>query len=130
RAVYAGFGYFQREVGYTRTGSHASRVDGRETGQWHEADLAVAHWLQHTSRDGDMQLHVHSQIAHTARTVLDRRGRAPDSIGHNEHLGAVAAIVSQHLEEALTRRFGLEGTARDGGHGFEITGGAGGEVGR
>jgi ABC-type Na+ transport system ATPase subunit NatA len=22
--------------------------------------LAVAHWLQHTSRDGDMQLHVHS----------------------------------------------------------------------
>jgi len=59
RAVHAGFGYFQREAGYTRTGSHARRVDGRETGQWREADLAVAHWLQHTSRDGDMQLHVH-----------------------------------------------------------------------
>ena len=63
-----GFDYFQREAGYTRTGSHNKRVDGRETGQWHEADLAVAHWLQHTSRDGDMQLHVHSQIAHVART--------------------------------------------------------------
>jgi hypothetical protein len=26
------------------------------------ADLyAVAHWLQHTSRDGDIQLHVHSR---------------------------------------------------------------------
>ena len=46
----------------------------------------------------------------------------PDSLGYNEHIGAVAAIVAQHLEEALTRRFGLEWTARDDGHGFEIKG--------
>jgi conjugative relaxase-like TrwC/TraI family protein len=122
QAVHAGFGYFQREAGYTRTGSHGTRVHGRETGQWHEADLAVAHWLQHTSRDGDMQLHVHSQIAHVARTGTDGKWRAPDSLGYNEHIGAVAAIVSQHLEEALTARFGLEWTARDDGHGFEIEG--------
>ena len=122
QAVHAGFGYFQREAGYTRTGSHNTRVHGRETGQWHEADLAVAHWLQHTSRDGDMQLHVHSQIAHVARTATDGKWRAPDSLGYNEHVGAVAAIVSQHLEEALTRRFGMEWTARDDGHGFEIKG--------
>ena len=122
QAVHAGFGYFQREAGYTRTGSHNTRVHGRETGQWHEADLAVAHWLQHTSRDGDMQLHVHSQIAHVARTATDGKWRAPDSLGYNEHVGAVAAIVSQHLEEALTRRFGLEWIARDDGHGFEIKG--------
>jgi len=122
QAVHAGFGYFQREAGYTRTGSHSTRVHGRETGQWHEADLAVAHWLQHTSRDGDMQLHVHSQIAHTARTTTDGKWRAPDSLGYNEHVGAVAGIVSQHLEEALTQRFGLEWTARDDGHGFEIKG--------
>ena len=122
QAVWAGFGYFQQEAGYTRTGSHNTRVHGRETGQWHEADLAVAHWLQHTSRDGDMQLHVHSQIAHVARTVTDGKWRAPDSLGYNEHIGAVAAIVSQHLEEALTRRFGLAWEARDDGHGFEIKG--------
>ena len=122
QAVHAGFAYFQREAGYTRTGSHNTRVHGRETGQWHEADLAVAHWLQHTSRDGDMQLHVHSQIAHVAKTATDGKWRAPDSLGYNEHIGAVAAIVSQHLEEALTRRFGLEWTARDDGHGFEIKG--------
>ena len=122
QAVHAGFGYFQREAGYTRTGSHGTRVHGRETGQWHEADLAVAHWLQHTSRDGDMQLHVHSQIAHVAKTSTDGKWRAPDSLGYNEHIGAVAAIVSQHLEEALTQRFGLEWTARDDGHGFEIKG--------
>ena len=122
QAMHAGFGYFQREAGYTRTGSHGTRVHGRETGQWHEADLAVAHWLQHTSRDGDMQLHVHSQIAHVARTTTDGKWRAPDSLGYNEHIGAVAAIVAQHLEEALTHRFGLEWTARDDGHGFEIKG--------
>ena len=122
QAVHTGFAYFQREAGYTRAGSHNTRVHGRETGQWHEADLAVAHWLQHTSRDGDMQLHVHSQIAHTAKTATDGKWRAPDSLGYNEHIGAVAAIVSQHLEEALTRRFGLEWTARDDGHGFEIKG--------
>ena len=122
QAVHAGFGYFQREAGYTRTGSHNTRVHGRETGQWHEADLAVAHWLQHTSRDGDMQLHVHSQIAHVAKTGTDGKWRAPDSLGYNEHIGAVAAIVSQYLEEALTARFGLEWTARDDGHGFEIKG--------
>jgi len=122
QAVHAGFGYFQREAGYTRTGSHGTRVHGRETGQWREADLAVAHWLQHTSRDGDMQLHVHSLIAHISKTATDGKWRAPDSLGYNEHIGAVAAIVSQHLEEALTRRFGLEWVARDDGHGFEIKG--------
>jgi hypothetical protein len=46
----------------------------------------------------------------------------PHSLGYNEHIGAVAAIVSQHLEEALTQRFGVEWTARDDGHGFEIKG--------
>ena len=122
QAVHAGFVYFQREAGYTRTGSHSKRVNGRETGQWHEADLAVAHWLQHTSRDGDMQLHVHSQVAHVARTGKDGKWRAPDSLGYGEHAGAVAAITAQHLEEALTARFGLEWAAREDGNGFEIKG--------
>ena len=122
QSVRAGCSYFQREAGFTRTGSHSKRVNGRETGQWHEADLIVAHWLQHTSRDGDMQLHVHSQIAHLARTATDGKWRAPDSLGYNEHIGAVGAVTAQHLEEALTRRFGLQWTARDDGHGFEIKG--------
>jgi conjugative relaxase-like TrwC/TraI family protein len=122
QAVHSGFAYFQREAGYTRTGSHNKRVNGRETGQWREADLAVAHWLQHTSRDGDMQLHVHSQIAHLARTGIDGKWRAPDSLGYNEHIGAVGAITAQHLEEALTRRFGVQWVMRDDGHGYEIKG--------
>jgi hypothetical protein len=75
QAVHSGFEYFQREAGYTRTGSHNKRVHDRETGQW-QADLSVAHWLQHKSRDGDMQLHVHSQIAHVAAPSPTGRGGA------------------------------------------------------
>jgi hypothetical protein len=101
QATWAGFDYFQREAGYTRTGSHNTRTNGRETGRRHEAELAVAH---------------------IARTTTDGKWRAPDSLGYNEHIGAVGAIVSQHLEEALTRRFGLQWVARDDGHGFEIKG--------
>jgi hypothetical protein len=70
---------------------------GLSAQDWHEAEFAVAHWLQHTSRDGDMQLHVHSHIAYIARTVTDGKWRAPDSLGYNEHIGVVAAIVSQHV---------------------------------
>ncbi len=78
QAVRAGFGYFQREAGYTRTGSHHTRVHGRETGQWHEADLAVAHWLQHTSRDGDMQQAVAARAgaARAGVELQDARGQA------------------------------------------------------
>jgi hypothetical protein len=54
--------------------------------------------------------------------VTDGKWRAPDSLGYSEHVGAVGAITAQHLEEALTRRFGIEWEARDDGNGFEIKG--------
>ena len=69
-----------------------------------------------------MQLHVHSQIAHIVRTGTDGKWRVPNSLGYNDHIGALGAIVAQHLEGALTRRFGVEWVARDDGHGFEIKG--------
>ena len=68
----AGLDYFEREAGYVRTGYHGGRVDGQETGQWHEAGLAVASFLQHTSRADDIQLHVHNVIPHTAKTDQGR----------------------------------------------------------
>ncbi len=117
-----GLAYFQREAGYTRTGSHAARVDGQETGQWREAELAFVSWYQHTSRDGDPQLHVHNQVAHVARTVDDGKWRAPDSYGYREYGGAVAEIVAAHLESALTKRFGLAWVPRKDGYGSEIKG--------
>jgi hypothetical protein len=118
----AALAYFQREAGYVRTGSHAARVDGRESGQWREADLIVASWYQHTSRDGDMQLHQHNQIAHLAITRDDGKGRAPDSTAYYEHVRAAGQIASVHAEATLMRRFGMSWVPRADGMGFGIEG--------
>jgi len=118
----AALAYLQREAGYVRTCSHVARVDGRESGQWREADLIVASWYQHTSRDGDMQLHEHNQIAHVAITRDDGKGRAPDSTAYYEHVRAAGQIASVHAEAALTRRFGMTWVPRADGMGFGIDG--------
>jgi ATP-dependent exoDNAse (exonuclease V) alpha subunit len=118
----AALAYLQREAGYVRTGSHVTRVDGRESGQFREADLIVASWYQHTSRDGDMQLHHHNQIAHVAFTRHDGKGRAPDSTAYYEHARAAGQIASVHAESALTRRFGVDWIARADGMGYGIDG--------
>jgi hypothetical protein len=118
----AALAYLQREAGYVRTGSHVTRVDGRESGQFREADLVVASWYQHTSRDGDMQLHHHNQIAHVAFTRHDGKGRAPDSTAYYEHARAAGQIASVHAESALSRRFGLDWVPRPDGMGYGIDG--------
>jgi hypothetical protein len=118
----AALAYFQRETGYVRTGSHVTRVGGRESGRFREADLIVASWYQHTSRDGDMQLHAHNQIAHVAISRHDRKGRAPDSTAYYEHARAAGQIAAVHAEAALTRRFGLDWVPRPDGMGFGIDG--------
>jgi conjugative relaxase-like TrwC/TraI family protein len=118
----AALAYVQREAGYVRTGSHVTRVDGRESGRFREADLIVASWYQHTSRDGDMQLHTHNQIAHVAITRDDGKGRAPDSTAYYEHARAAGQIASVHAEAALVRRFGVSWIPRADGMGFGIDG--------
>src|SRR6516225_3566658 len=118
----AALAYLQREAGYVRTGSHVTRVDGRESGQFREADLIVASWYQHTSRDGDMQLHQHNQIAHVAITRDDGKGRAPDSTAYYEHVRAAGQVTSVHAEAALMRRFGMSWVPRADGMGFGIEG--------
>jgi AAA domain/TrwC relaxase len=118
----AALAYFQRETGYVRTGSHVARVDDRESGKWREADLIVASWYQHTSRDGDMQLHQHNQIAHVAITRDDEKGRAPDSTAYYEYARATGQIASVHAEAALTRRFEMSWVPRADGMGFGIDG--------
>jgi conjugative relaxase-like TrwC/TraI family protein len=118
----AALAYVQREAGYVRTGSHVARVDGKESGQFREAELIVASWYQHTSRDGDMQLHTHNQIAHVAFTRHDGKWRAPDSTAYYEHARAAGQIASVHAEAALIRRFGLEWVPRADGMGYGIDG--------
>jgi hypothetical protein len=87
---------------------HYRILDPRE----HSVFLGRAHY-RHGLR---VPLEEHVLVMAPPRTFKTESGprhkwRAPDSLGYNEHIGAVAAIVSQHLEEALTRRFGLEWTA-------------------
>ncbi len=118
----AGLEYFEQEAGYVRTGYHGGRVDGHETGQWHEAELAFASFLQHTSRADDVQLHVHNVIPHTAKTGKDGKWRAPDSYAYNPVHNGVAPIVALHLESALTARFGVEWVPRADGYGHEAAG--------
>jgi hypothetical protein len=118
----AGLDYFEQEAGYVRTGYHGGRIDGQETGQWHEAGLAIASFLQHTSRADDIQLHVHNVIPHTAKTVKDGKWRAPDSYAYGPVHNGVAPIVALHLESALTARFGVQWVPRADGYGHEAAG--------
>ena len=82
----AAIGYLQDEAGYSRAGYHGAvpkDEHGRPlarhaTGRYVDAhDWVVASFLQHTSRDGDPQLHVHNAILNRAecggRDVADDR---------------------------------------------------------
>lgn len=105
--------YFEREAGYTRSGYHGRRVAGQETGHFDRARLTFAQFLQHTSRDDDIQLHIHNVIATCAQTIMDEHWRAGDSWGYNEVYSAVSAIFSLHLEAQMTRRWGIEWEPRN-----------------
>jgi len=77
---------------------------------------------QYTSRDGDMQLHQHNQIAHVAITRHDGKGLAPDSTAYYEHVRAAGQIASVHAEAALTRRLGMTWVPRPDGMRYGIDG--------
>jgi hypothetical protein len=48
------------EAAFVRTGHHGRRIDGLEVGRFEDAhNIPVAIFPQHTSRNGDPQLHVH-----------------------------------------------------------------------
>jgi conjugative relaxase-like TrwC/TraI family protein len=104
----------------TRTGYHGARVDGQEPGRYEAADLVVTSWLQGTSRDGDPQDHIHNQIARVVRTRADGKWRALDTMSVRAQLPAVQAIVTAHVEAALTRRFGVQWVSRVVGAGREV----------
>ena len=71
----AGLGYLQREAGQTRAGYHPG-------GRWEDArEWVFASFRQHTSRDGDPQLHVHNLILHKVRREGDGQWRGLGSKG-------------------------------------------------
>jgi conjugative relaxase-like TrwC/TraI family protein len=61
----AGLDYLQQEAGQTRAGYHPG-------GRWEDArEWVIASFRQHTSRDGDPQLHVHNLILHKVKRETD-----------------------------------------------------------
>ena len=107
----AGLGYLQREAGQTRAGYHPG-------GRWEDArEWVFASFRQHTSRDGDPQLHVHNLILHKVRREGDGQWRALDSMSLYRHRPAASAIATLAMENALTRRFGVGWVPRRDGHG-------------
>ena len=74
----AGLEYLQREAGYTRSGYHGRQAGEVRTGRWEDAHgFIVGSFAQHTSRDGDPQLHIHNLILN--RVHARERRRLPDA---------------------------------------------------
>jgi conjugative relaxase-like TrwC/TraI family protein len=112
----AALDYLQREAGQTRAGYHPG-------GRWEDARAwVIASFRQHTSRDGDPQLHVHNLILHKVQRESDGQWRALDSMSLYRHRPAASAIAALAAENALTRKFGVQWIPRADGHGREIAG--------
>jgi hypothetical protein len=117
--------YLQDEAGMTRTGYHrGSGTESRaELGRWeHARNWVIGSFRQHTSRDGDPQLHVHNLVLNKVATERDGRWRKLDSRSLYRFQGAAAAIAAAVAETALTREFGVAWVPRADGHGREIAG--------
>ena len=72
--------HMQGEAAYVRTGHHGQRIDGVETERFEDArEIPVAIFPQHTSRNGDPQLHVHVLWLNKVETVRDGKWRSIDS---------------------------------------------------
>jgi hypothetical protein len=80
----------------------------------------VAVFPQHTSRNGDPQLHVHVLWLNKVEAVRDGRWRAIDSRGLYREKGAGSALAAFALETGLTRRFGFEWAYRPASKGRVI----------
>jgi hypothetical protein len=116
-------GHMQREAGFVRTGHHGRRIGGVEAGRFEDArEIPVAIFPQHTSRNGDPQLHVHVLWLNKVQTVSDGQWRAIDSRGLHRNKGAGSALAAFALETGLTRRFGFEWAYRPASKGRVIAG--------
>lgn len=119
----AGLDYLQREAGYTRAGYHGRQAGSIRTGRWEDAHaFIVGSFAQHTSRDGDPQLHIHNLILNRVRRESDGQYRTLDSQALYEHRGAAAAVATLVMESALSREFGVGWVRRADGHGREVRG--------
>jgi conjugative relaxase-like TrwC/TraI family protein len=121
-ASQAALRFFEQEAGYCRQGYHGSRVDGVETGRFHEAGLVFFQFLQHTSRDDDPHWHIHNVIAMACQADNDGKWRVPDTYGFNAVAPAVSAVNDMYLAAWMTQELGAGWVRRADGLGWEIAG--------
>jgi hypothetical protein len=122
QANYAGLVYMQEHGGFTRTGYHGQRIDGREAGKYERALPVVTTWLQATNRDGEPHDHSHNLWARMAITESDGKTRALDTMSLRQHLGGTQAVVDASIRSGLTQEFGVQWRPRADGLGYEIAG--------
>jgi TrwC relaxase len=123
RSVRLYIDHMKHEAGYVRTGHHGRRIGGAETGRFEDArEIPVAIFPQHTSRNGDPQLHVHILWLNRVETVRDGKWRAIDSRALYRNKGAGSALAAFALETGLTRRFGFQWAYRPASKGRVIAG--------
>jgi conjugative relaxase-like TrwC/TraI family protein len=109
--------YLQEHAGYGRVGHH-----GGGDGRWIDAhQWVVGMFLQHDSRDGDPQLHVHSAVLNR-QLCADGRWRALDTAAIRLHMPAAAAVASRTMETMITGELGLGWVRREDGTARELVG--------
>lgn len=116
-AADAAVDYLAANAGYTRTGR-----GGTANCRWVDAhDVTTASFFQHTSREGDPQLHWHNVIL---TSVRDDTGKVHklDTTLIREHRGGASAHGARVFQEVISERLGWEFEARTDGNGHEPVG--------
>lgn len=109
--------YLQDEAGFSRIGHH-----GGAAGRFIDAHEWIAtSFLQHDSRDGDPQLHIHNPVLNLAQ-CSDGTWRTLDSHGISRHRAGAAAVAERVTEEYLSRVLGVAFLMRPDGKAREVAG--------
>ncbi len=116
-AARAGIDYLEHHAGFARTGHH-----GGGAGRWIDAPRwIVGQFLQHDSRNGDPQLHVHNPILNRA-LGSDGQWRALDGQAIYAVRGAAGAVFTRTLMEHLAASAGVRAETRPDGKSQELVG--------
>lgn len=112
----------ERVAGEARAGYHGPKVEGRSTGRWVAGGRwVVASFFQHTSRDGDPQLHLHQAVLNR-QLCADGQWRSLDSQAVHKVRPYLAAVAERTMEERLSRSLGVAWRSRPDGNGRQLVG--------
>jgi hypothetical protein len=111
----AAVSYLNSQAGYTRQGR-----GGTANQRWVDAhDWTVASFFQHTSREGDPQLHWHNVIL-TATRDASGKVRQLDTRLMYEHRAGAAAHGARVVQEEVAAKLGWAFAPRTDGNGHEL----------